>query len=130
MSRKGHSITLSISDDDKAELEAIAKELGYTWGDRPNISKLVEALARRQLLIAPNHNWSQTRITALNQALKALVDTGQIEQAREIAQLLIERSELSIPFRAEIERFLGNQQPSWVLEIKRRILQQQPFRLS
>lgn len=130
MSRKGQSITLSISDGDKAELEAIALELGITWGDRANISKLIEAIARRQFLIAPNHNWSGTRITALNQALKALVDTGQIDQATEIAQLLIERSELSIPFRAEIERFLNNPSPSWVVEIKRRILQQQPFRLS
>lgn len=130
MSRKGQSITLSISESDKAELEAIALELGYTWGDRPNISKLVEAIARRQLLIAPNHNWSQTRIAALNQALLALVDTGQTEQATVIAQLLIERSELSIPFRAQIEHFLDNPSPSWVLEIKRRILQQQPFRLS
>ncbi|MFN5836347.1 MAG: WYL domain-containing protein, partial [Pseudanabaena sp.] len=39
MSRKGESITLSIKERDKANLEAIAIELGMTWGDRPNISK-------------------------------------------------------------------------------------------
>lgn len=130
MSRKGQSITLSISEHDKVELEAIALELGMTWGERPNISKLVEAIARRQFLIAPNNNWSQTRINSLEQARKALVDTGQIEQATEIAQLLLERSELSVPFRSELENFLNNPPPPWVREIKRRIHQQQPFRLS
>ncbi|WP_017720466.1 WYL domain-containing protein [Kamptonema formosum] len=130
MSRKGQSITLSISERDKAQLEAIALELGMTWGERPNISKLVEAIARGKLSVAPNHDWSQPRIEALNRALKALVDTGQVDRATEIAQLLIERSELSIPFRAEVERFLGSPPPAWAVEINRRIRQQQPFRLS
>lgn len=32
-----------------------------TWGDRSNISKLVEAIARH-LLVFPNNDWKQTRI--------------------------------------------------------------------
>lgn len=69
MGRKGQSITLAISDRDKAELERLALELGMTWGDRANISKLVEAIARRQLTIAPNHDWKIERINALNQEI-------------------------------------------------------------
>jgi hypothetical protein len=130
MSRKGQSITLSISDRDKAQLEAIALELGMMWGDRPNISKLVEAIARRQLLVFPNNNWSETRIRALERSIHALTDIGQIEQAKIIAQLLLERSELSLPLRAEIERFLENLPPGWRLEIDRYILRQQPFQLT
>ncbi|HAJ62050.1 MAG TPA: WYL domain-containing protein [Cyanobacteria bacterium UBA8543] len=130
MSRKGQSITLSISDRDKAELEAIASELGMMWGERPNISKLVLAIARRQLLVFPNNNWSETRIRALERSIHALTDIGQIEQAKIIAQLLLERSELSLPLRAEIERFLQNLPPAWRLEIERYILRQQPFQLS
>lgn len=130
MSRKGQSITLSISDRDKAELEAIALELGMMWGDRPNISKLVEAIARRQFLIAPNNNWSETRIRALERSINALTDIGQIEQAKIIAQLLLERSELSLPLRTEIERFLAHLPPAWRLAIDRYILRQQPFQLS
>lgn len=130
MSRKGQSITLSVSEADKAELEAIARELGMLWGDRPNISKLVEAIARRQILIAPNNDWSTARIEALTQAVYALTDAGQIEAALAIANLLLERSELSIPLRREIERFIDNPPPPWRLEIDRYIRRQQPFQLS
>ncbi len=130
MSRKGKSITLSISDPDKAQLEAIALELGMMWGDRPNISKLVEAIARRQFLIAPNNNWSEKRIRALERSLHTLTDIGQIEQAQIVAELLLERSELSIPLRREIENFITNLPPAWHLQIDRYILREQPFQLS
>ncbi len=130
MSRKGKSITLSISDPDKAQLEAIALELGMMWGDRPNISKLVEAIARRQFLIAPNNNWSEKRIRSLERSIQALTDIGQIEHAQIVADLLLERSELSIPLRGEIERFVTNSPPPWRLEIDRYILREQPFELS
>lgn len=130
MSRKGKSITLSISESDKTQLEAIALELGMMWGDRPNISKLVEAIARRQFLIAPNNNWSGKRIRALERSLNALTDIGQIEQAQIVAELLLERSELSIPLRREIENFITNLPPAWRLQIDRYILRKQPFQLS
>ncbi|HEY9830494.1 MAG TPA: WYL domain-containing protein [Stenomitos sp.] len=130
MSRKGQSITLSISERDKAELEAIALELGMMWGERPNISKLVEAIARRQVLVFPNNDWSETRIRALERSIYALTDIGQIEQARIVAELLLERSELSLPIRAEIERFLENLPPAWRIELDRYIRRQQPFQLT
>lgn len=130
MSRKGQSITLSISDRDKAQLEAIARELGMMWGDRPNISKLVEAIARRQLLIAPNIDWKEPRLQALKQAMDALIDAGNILAALDIANLLLERSELSIPLQREIERFVENPPPAWRIEIERYIYRQQPFQLS
>lgn len=130
MSRKGQSITLSVSERDKAELEALARELGMLWGDRPNISKLVEALARRQLLIAPNNDWSKVRIEALVASVRALTDAGNIEAALAIAHLLLERSELSSPLRGDIERFLGTPPPPWRIEINRYIHRQQPFQLS
>lgn len=129
MSRKGQSITLSVSERDKAQLEAIAREFGMMWGDRPNISKLVEAIARRQLLIAPNNDWSETRITALKQAVYALTDAGKIEEALLVANLLLERGELSIPLRKEIEGFVENPPPPWRIEINRYIRRQQPFQL-
>lgn len=130
MNRKGQSITLSISERDKAQLEALARELGMLWGDRPNISKLVEAIARRQLLIAPNNDWSKARVEALVQSIRTLTDAGKIEAAIAIANLLLERSELSLPLRSEIERFIENPPPPWRVEIDRYILRQQPFQLS
>jgi predicted DNA-binding transcriptional regulator YafY len=130
MSRKGHSITLSLRERDKAELESLALEFGMMWGDRPNISKLVEAVARRELIIGKNHDWSETRIRALDRAMRVLQDLGQNEQAQIIANLLLERSELSLPLRKEIESFIENLNSAWRLQIDRLILRQQPFQLS
>jgi hypothetical protein len=130
MSRKGQSITLSISERDKAELEAIALEFGMMWGEEPNISKLIKAIAQRKLLIGNNNDWKEPRIRALHRCINALTDIGQIEQAQIIANLLLERSELSLPLRGEIERFLENLPPAWRLEIDGYILREQPFQLS
>jgi WYL domain len=130
MGRKGQSVTLSISDRDKAQLEALALEFGLTWGDRPNISKLIEAIARRQLVIALNHDWTKQRITALNRARAALVDAGQVEAAVAIAQLLLERSELTLPLRTELEQFIAKPALPWRVEIERYILRRQPFQLA
>lgn len=130
MSRKGKSITLSVSERDKAQLIEIAHELGMTWGDRPNISKLIEAIARRQFLIAPNNDWSPERIKALETARKALVDLGKMPEAEAIARLLCDRSELSIPFRVQIEQFLANPLPAWRQQVENLIHREQPFRLS
>ena len=130
MSRKGQSITLSLSARDKAELEAIALELGILWGERANISKLVEAIARRQLLVLPNKDWAESRIQALDRAIGALTDIGEMEQARIVAELLLERSELSIPLRRKIEGFVDNVPPPWRIEIDRYLRRQHPFELS
>ena len=130
MSRKGQSITLSLKERDKAELEKLACELGMMWGDRPNISKLVEAIARRQLLITPNNDWTEPRIKALVKAVRALSDAGHVEDAQLIANLLLERSELSLPLKRDIERFQENLPPVWRLDIESYIRRQQPFQLS
>ena len=130
MSRKGHSITLSIQERDKAHLEQIAMEQGMLWGDRPNISRLVEAIARRELLIGRNNDWSETRIRALHQAIQALIDTGQIDSAQIMAQLLAERSEVPIPLRNQIERYLESPPTAWRSDIDQYIRRQRPFQLT
>lgn len=130
MSRRGQSITLSISDKDKAQLEQIATEQGMLWGDRPNISRLVEAIARRELLIGRNNDWSDERIRALQQAMRSLMDTGQIDEAQLIASLLLERSELALPLRNEIENLLVASSVPWRLEVDQYIRRQTPFQLT
>jgi hypothetical protein len=130
MSRKGQSIALSISAGDKAELEKLALELGFTWGERANISKLVEAIARREMLLHANNDWSKTRIETLDLARKAAIDAGNISVAIEIAKLLVERSELSIPLRQEIDRFIEQPIQPWRMAVDRYIHRKQPFQLS
>ena len=130
MGRRGQSVTLSISEHDKAQLEQIAQEQGMLWGDRPNISRLVEAIARRELLIGRNNDWSDTRIRALNQAIRVLHDTGYTQIAETIAHLLLERGELSDPIRRDLDRYLETPLIPWRQAIDRYILQQQPFQLA
>ncbi|WAL59115.1 WCX domain-containing protein [Thermocoleostomius sinensis] len=130
MTRKGRSITLSLEESDKAQLEAIALELGMKWGDDPNISRLIKAIARRQLLVSLNNNWSRDRINTLNKARTLLIDAGQIEDALVLAHLLLERSEITLPLRQEIEQFVTKPTVVWQIEIDRYIRQQQPFQLA
>ncbi len=52
MSRKQESITLSLSWEHKAELEQKALEFGCLWGDRPNISALLKAIADGEILLS------------------------------------------------------------------------------
>ncbi len=45
------NITLSVSSQEKMVLENIALHFGQTWGDDPNISKLMRAIADGQLKV-------------------------------------------------------------------------------
>jgi hypothetical protein len=130
MGRKGQSITLSLSEREKHQLEQLALELGCLWGDRPNISKLIKAIAQNQLRIAPNHDWSQERIKALNQARLTLIDQGQLAEATAIAELLLERADITIPLQLELETFLKTPIKPWRKAIDRYIQQQRPFQLT
>lgn len=130
MGRKGRSVTISLSDEDKQRLETLALEYGMTWGNRPNISKLIEAIARKKLKIAPNNDWSLERIKMLDLARGLLVDAGKVQEAVALAELLSERTELTIPQRQELERFLKRDIRPWRIEIERYILREQPFRLA
>lgn len=130
MGRKGQSITLSVSEADKAKLEAIARAQGMMWGDRPNLSRLLEAIARHELLVGHNHDWSDSRIQALHQSIQTLTDAGHPDSAQIIAQILLERSETPLPLRNELEHYLNQPLAPWRREIDQYICRQIPFRLT
>jgi predicted DNA-binding transcriptional regulator YafY len=130
VSRKGQSITLAISDRDKAQLEQIALTLDIKWGDRPNISKLVKAIAQRKVQIGINNDWSDDRLSSLVSVYRQLIDIGESDLARVIATILSERSELSSPLRREIEKFLEHPPIPWRQTLDRYIYQQRPFKLN
>lgn len=44
-SKKREVLTLSISPQEKANLEAIALSLNCTWGTKPNVSRLMAKIA-------------------------------------------------------------------------------------
>jgi predicted DNA-binding transcriptional regulator YafY len=130
MTRKGIAVTLSLQERDKESLQKIALDLGITWGNKPNISKLIEAIARQEFLILPNNDWTDARIAALDTARKILLDNGKAEAAKIIAELLVSRSEIQIPVRSELQSFLAQPQPTWRTIIDRHIASQKPFELA
>lgn len=130
MGRRGQSITLSISEQDKAQLEQIAQEQGMLWGDRPNISRLVEAIARHKLLVSHNHSWPDDRLRALLQAVDLLTDAGEIAAAETLATLLIERSETNHPLRQKLSDQFAAPTPAWRQTLDHHIRTQQPYQLS
>jgi predicted DNA-binding transcriptional regulator YafY len=130
MTRKGSAITLSLQDRDKESLQQIALDLGITWGDKPNISKLIEAIARRRFLVIPNSDWPAARIQTLITAQQLLIDSGKVEEAQAIAELLLSRNELTIPQRGTLQQFLDNPPPPWRQTLDQHIRSQTPFRLA
>jgi predicted DNA-binding transcriptional regulator YafY len=130
MTRKGSAITLSLQDRDKEALQQIALDLNITWGEKPNISKLIEAIARRQFLILPNSDWPPTRIHVLITAQQLLIDSGKIEEALHLTELLLSRQELTIPQRTQLQTFFNNPPPPWRQTLDQHIRSQTPFRLA
>ena len=55
MGRKGQSVTISITAEQKESLNQLALTMGCCWGQKPNISALMAAIADRKLIVAkPN----------------------------------------------------------------------------
>ena len=102
MGRQGESVSLSINTRQKEILEQLALEYGMMWGDRPSISKLTQAIAKRKLLIAPNHDWSVEKIATLDRIRNILVDLGKLDEAKLITQILCDRSEIEEPLRRKV----------------------------
>ncbi|MCY7335085.1 MAG: WYL domain-containing protein [Chamaesiphon sp.] len=130
MTRPGRALTLSLNEADRAALTQLAQEFGMMWGDKPNISKLIETIARRELTIAHNNDWQPSKIRALTIAIKALIDAGKTTEAEIVAQMLLARSELTIPLRAELIKYLDHPIPPWRQKIDELSYQHRPFRLT
>ncbi|NJN61045.1 MAG: WYL domain-containing protein [Coleofasciculaceae cyanobacterium RL_1_1] len=131
MTRKGQAITLSLGIQDKQSLEELARKFGQVWGDKPNISKLVQAIAQRDLAIEPNFKWQPAEQEALNNARKVLADLGQTDIALKIADLLLNRGEVEhLGIHGELKAFIQAQSVPWRIKVTELIERKQPFRLS
>lgn len=77
MTRKKKSITLSIGEAEKERLERIAIAYGQTWGEKPNVSALVKAIANGSIKVAwadPDTSTSPKRAAMV--AAIALIQEG------------------------------------------------------
>lgn len=51
MTRKGESVQLSLTREEKQKLAVIAAKFGCTRGERPNISALLKSIATGSLIV-------------------------------------------------------------------------------
>lgn len=74
MSRKQESITLSLSPEHKAELEKLSVEFGYLWGEKPNISALLKAIADGDLLLSKSDKPARQKRKLIKNAIASIQD--------------------------------------------------------
>ena len=75
MTRKNESITLSCTEADKKALEKLAIAHGCTWGDKANISELVQRIAQGKLQIITSKE---------DYELSKLLDRPEVQRAIEL----------------------------------------------
>ena len=127
MPRKKETITLSIPPGTKAQLEALASRLGITWGESPSISGLIVAIAQAKPETKKLFILNSTQVVALQQAIKSLIDTGWISEAKVLLDLLLEQANLETPLRQSLSQLVRQPSVSWRTEIEQHIDNQQPF---
>ncbi len=127
MPRKKETLTLSVPPGTKEKLEEIALRLNIKWGDNPSASGLVAAIALGQLEVGQPFTLNANQIKALQQATKVLVDSGLIEDAQTILELLVDRGNLETPLRQALLEQVSQQAEAWRLYVDQQIARKQPF---
>ena len=129
MPRKKDTITLSIPPGTKEQLEAIARRLNIFWGQTPSISGLLVAIAQATVEVGKPFTLDSNQVNALQQAIKALNDAGQVGEAQTVLALLIERGNLEPPLRQSLMKQLSQPTQAWRILIDDYRQKQQPFYL-
>jgi predicted DNA-binding transcriptional regulator YafY len=129
MSRKKETITLSIPSGTKEQLEEIARKLRIFWGKSPSVSGLLVAIAQQEFEVGEPFSLNSTQVTALQQAIGLLKDSGFIEQAQTISSLLLERGQLELPMRQLLLQQVSQPTEAWRILADQFRQNQQPFHL-
>ena len=139
MIRKKETITLSIPPGTKARLEAIARRLGIMWGKSPSISGLIVAIAEEQYELGEPFALTPPLVEVLKQAVNLFIDTGSLEPAQTVLQLILDRGYLDDVFIEQVARETsllqlildrGNLDPSRRQDLMRKTSQTaQPWRV-
>lgn len=80
MSRQAESITLSVTTNEKAILEEIAKNFNYVRGDAGNISALLRAIASGELeLVVAQEVSVLRRLVAIENKIDRLLQQHDAE---------------------------------------------------
>lgn len=77
-------MTLSLSPEVKANLEAIALNLGITWGERGNVSRMIEMIGAGDLTVSKRTNHKlkiSESLVLVEKTLEAALET--IKQSKQ-----------------------------------------------
>ncbi|MEG3847491.1 transcriptional regulator [Microcoleus sp. herbarium19] len=127
MPRKKEALTLSVPPETKEQLETIALRLGIFWGKSPSVSGLLVAIAQHRLDVGEPFTLNSTEVSALQQAIRLLIDSGYLEQARSLSQLLISRGNLAAPLRQSLLQQVIQPTSAWRIQAEEYINEKQPF---
>lgn len=129
MARKTETITLSIQKGTKEQLEQVAQKLGLTWGDRPSISGLLAAIAAGEVQVDRPLSLTKVQLHSLDKAIKALIDCGQMLEAKTLMEFLLAYGNLETPFNQDLLQKINSQGEAWRIVINAYLEQKQPFYL-
>lgn len=129
MPRKKEALTLSVPPGTREQLEEIARCLGIFWGKDPSVSGLIVAIAQQQVEVGQPFTLNSTQVAALEQATKALIDSGQVEAAQTLVGLMLERGNLETPLRQSLLKQAGQPSEAWRIIVDQHRNNRQPFRL-
>ena len=74
MSRKQESVTLSLTLEHKVELEKLSVEFGCLWGEKPNISALLKAIADGDILLSKSDKPAKQKRKLIKDAIASIQD--------------------------------------------------------
>jgi predicted DNA-binding transcriptional regulator YafY len=129
MPRKKETITLSIPPGTKEQLESIARQFNILWGKEPSISGLIVAIAQKALEVGSPFTLESNQVSALQRAINALNDAGQIAESQTIIALLLERGNLDTAMRQSLLKQASKLVKAWKGQIDEYREKKQPFYL-
>lgn len=129
MPRKKETLTLSIPPGTKEQLEGVARRLNILWGNSPSISGLLVAIAQKEVETGKPFTLNPSQVHALQQVIKALVDSGQMAEAKTIVELLLAKGQLESPMRKALVQQISHDTEAWRRVVDLYIEKQQPFHL-
>lgn len=128
MPRKKETLTLSVPPGTKERLEKIAERLDLRWGNNPSASKLISAIAQNEVSVGSTP-LTANQIKALRQAVTILIDTGFIEEAQSVIDILLTQGDMEAPLKQMLLQQFTQPTEAWREQIDQYITQQQPFHI-
>jgi predicted DNA-binding transcriptional regulator YafY len=85
------------------------------------------AIAQHRLDVGEPFTLNSAEVAALQQSIRLLIDSGYIEQARSLSQLLVTRGNLEAPLRQSLLQQVIQPTVAWRIQAEEYINEKQPF---